>query len=157
MSFNHIHLHGREIGITVFRVLQRFFRMGKTVKFVLDVFVLPIIKIIIVKKSATHKKIEVDSCSVALMVLIAKISDLDRMGISACFYMMAKRFHFFEFFGVDDALHQMIKFGIDLHKNTFRIFFYSLSRRRADYSTQKYSDHRGDRCYEKGEKRIVLI
>ena len=39
--------------------------------------------------------------------------------------------------GMNDALQQMIKFGIDLHKHTFRIFFISLGGRRADYSTQK--------------------
>ena len=126
MPLDHIDLHRREIGITVFCVLQRFFRMREAVEFMLDVFLAPIVKIIIVKQCAAQKIVEINARAMALVMPIAEISNLDGMGISTRFHVMAKSLHFLKFVRVDDALHQMIKFGIDLHKNTFRVYSFVL-------------------------------
>ena len=131
--------------------------MGEAVKFVSAAFVAPIVKIIIVQESAANKKVTIDSRSVTLVVLITKVSDLDGVRISARFYVVAKCFHFLEILGMNDALQQMIKFGIHIHKNTFRIFFIIFGRRNVNYSIKKDSDHRGDRCYEKGENGLCLF
>lgn len=137
MPLNHIDFHRCEIGKRIFRILQCLFGMREAMKFMSDAFITPIVKIIIVQESAANKKVAIDSRSVTLVVLITKVSDLDGVRISARFYVVAKCFHFLEILGMNDALQQMIKFGIDLHKHTFRIFFISLGGRRADYSTQK--------------------
>lgn len=126
MPLDHIDLHRREIGITVFCVLQSLFGMCKAVKFVFDILIAPIVKIVIVKQCTAQKRVEINACAVALVMPIAEISDLDGMGVSTRFYMMAKSLHFLKFVRVDDALHQMIKFGINLHKNTFRVYSFVL-------------------------------
>ena len=137
MPLNHIDFHRCEIGKRIFRILQCLFGMREAMKFMSDAFITPIVKIIIVQESAANKKVAIDSRSVTLVVLITKVSDLDGVRISARFYVVAKCFHFLEILGMNDALQQMIKFGIHIHKNTFRIFFIIFGRRNVNYSIKK--------------------
>ena len=70
------------------------------------------------EQGAAHEMIKIDLFGAeALMMPITKECDLDGMGISTCFDVMSKSFHFLIFLRFGDILDKMIKLEIDLHKN----------------------------------------
>ena len=112
MSSDHIPLCLCQVGIFSECVFECPPWVCEAMKAVGGVFVVPIIKIIIMKKSTANKLVHSHFRAESLMVAITEIGDLDGMVKGVAFYVMAMMFHRLEFFGGNDLLDQTMKFFV---------------------------------------------